>query len=305
MSSHLTRLTTDNRNELDLSFLEAAPVLTHQSRNISLIQVGCGGTGGWLTPAICRIARVLSENGKEVSITLVDPDRVEKANVYRQNFSDAEINLPKAAVLALRYGSGWGLPIKAVVAPFAPEMLEFRGDCLSVILGCVDNAAARNSIAKIIEANTNSFSYNPSKLWWIDAGNTRDYAQVLVGNTTNTEVLENAFKVSGICSALPSPALQHPELLQPLPEEMTHNVELAETQTRQLQMLSCEQMALLGTQSLTINQRTAAEAADFLLRLLTGTLRKFATYLNLPTGTAKSYYNTPQAIETIIRRKAL
>lgn len=302
MSSHLTRLTTGNRNKLDLSFLEAAPVLTHQSRNISLIQVGCGGTGGWLTPAICRIARVLSENGKEVSITLVDPDKVEKANVYRQNFSDAEINLPKATVLALRYGSAWGLPIKAVVAPFAPELIEFRGDCLNVILGGIDNAAARNSIAKVIEATSNNHQSNFLKTWWIDAGNTRDYAQVLVGNTSNPEMLRNAFSLPGICSALPSPALQHPELLQPLPEEMTDNLELAANQTGQLQMLSCEQMALLGTQSLTINQRIAAEAADFLLRLLTGTLRKFATYLNLPTGTAKSYYNTPETVETIIKR---
>ena len=300
MSSQIPRLTTGTG--IDLSFLEAAPVLTHQSRNISLVQVGCGGTGGWLTPAICRIARVLSENGKAVSITLIDPDQVAKANVYRQNFSDAEINLPKATVLALRYGSGWGLPIKAILAPFAPEMIEVRGDCLNVILGCVDNAVARNSIAKVIEANSNHYQSNFLKTWWIDAGNTRDYAQVLVGNTTNIKVLENSFSVPRICSALPSPALQHPELLQPLPEETADNLELAANQAGQLQMLSCEQMALLGTQSLTINQRIAAEAADFLLRLLTGTLRKFATYLNLPTGTAKSYYNTPQAIDTIIRR---
>jgi hypothetical protein len=44
-------------------------------------------------------------------------------------------------------------------------------------------------------------------------------------------------------------------------------------------------MALANAQSLMINQRVAAEAADYLLRLLvTGGLKKFQTFIDLPVA---------------------
>ena len=102
---------------LDLSFLEARPVVTRTWRSLSITLVGCGGTGSWLAPAIARIARVLLDAGepdRRVSVTFVDPDTVEQKNLARQNFCAAELGANKARALALRYGAAWGLDIKAV-----------------------------------------------------------------------------------------------------------------------------------------------------------------------------------------------
>ena len=87
------------------------------------------------------------------------------------------------------------------------------------------------------------------------------------------------------CQHLPSPAWQYPALLDPQPEELeNHN-------------LSCAELALANLQGLTVNQRVAVEAADFLARLLLHrNLRRFATYFDLNSGGVKNYYITVEQI---------
>jgi hypothetical protein len=47
----------------------------------TIVLVGCGGTGGFLAEAVCRLLI-----GRRGSLHLVDPDRVEPRNVARQAF---------------------------------------------------------------------------------------------------------------------------------------------------------------------------------------------------------------------------
>jgi hypothetical protein len=50
-----------------------------------------------------------------------------------------------------------------------------------------------------------------------------------------------------------------------------------------------------------INPITAAIAADYLLKLtLTGGLRKFATYIDLPSGVMRSHYTTPETLGQVM-----
>lgn len=118
----------------------------------------------------------------------------------------------------------------------------------------------------------------------------------MLGSALNQDQMQYAFPLlSGkdnkptnpaFCTALPAPTVQHPELLVPLPEEEEGST------------LSCEQLAMLNAQSLMVNQRVAAEAADYLLRLtLVRDLRRFATYFDLAGGSARSKYTVPQAIQ--------
>ena len=65
----------------------------------------------------------------------------------------------------------------------------------------------------------------------------------------------------------------------PLPEELTKN-------------LSCAEMAVLKVQSESVNVRVAAEAADYLYRIVAGNLKRFATYFDLESGMARSIYIT-------------
>lgn len=267
---------------LDLSYLQAAPVLLRRTRRLRFVLAGCGGSGSWLAPSIARLARVLREAGRDVTVTFIDPDTVEAANVPRQNFCEAEIGRLKATALAARYGAAWGLEIKAIVGRFDPNTVAASYDELVILIGCVDNAAARQSLAAALRD-----SESPS-VWWLDSGNARESGQVLLGSASHVEGLGGAFRLPSVCAALPSPALQHPELLTPLPEEVDGS------------NLSCEQIALANAQSLMVNQRVAAEAADFLLRLTVGGLRRFATYFDLNSGSARSKYTTPEAVAAAV-----
>jgi hypothetical protein len=53
-----------------------------------------------------------------------------------------------------------------------------------------------------------------------------------------------------------------------------------------------------------INPAMADEGADYLYRLLvTGDLKKFATSIDLPSGTKRSMYTTREALAKVIKRE--
>lgn len=254
---------------LNFDYSNALKLLIPESDNISLSLVGCGGTGSWLAPAIARIGKILLERGKEVEIFFVDPDLVEEKNIYRQNFCQAEIGKFKAETLAKRYGLAWGIEIRAIARKFDPGLVHN-----TVIIGCVDNAGARRVIA-------NSIQYGRG--WWLDCGNTKNNGQVLLGGGNDLRT----FDLPGYCGFLPSPADQHPELLKRTPKNQSIDTNL-----------SCAEMAMQDSQGLAINQRMAAEAADYLVRMLiTKDLRKFATYIDLESGSCQSKYINAELVK--------
>jgi PRTRC genetic system ThiF family protein len=279
---------------LDLSYLHARPVVPRAWTRLTLALVGCGGTGSWLAPSLARLTRVLLDAGKSVRLFFIDPDTVEPANVPRQNFCAAELGAPKAAALALRYGAAWGLEIDVVVGRLTPAQFSVGYEEALLIAGCVDNAAGRQTIAgllrdedarrDVVGARADGRTAQPPRVWWLDCGNARDTGQVLLGSGMTPGALTDTFSLPSICRALPAPALQHPELLEALPEE------LAETR------LSCAELALRNAQGLIVNQAVAAVAANYVHGFLFGGLRTFASYLDLATNTTKSYYTTPEAL---------
>ena len=123
----------------------ACPVLTINYTEIELWLVGCGGTGSWLAASLVRLCRVLSTKGKKARLYFVDPDHVETANVLRQCFCDAEIGLNKAKTLALRYSLALKMEVTAIAQPFLTKWITPSYNTLILIIGCVDNANARQS----------------------------------------------------------------------------------------------------------------------------------------------------------------
>ncbi len=277
---------------LDYSILHAKPIILPVYKQVEFYLIGCGGTGSWLAPSLCRLARTLEQQGKNTTLIFIDPDIVEHKNVLRQNFCDAEIGLNKAQTLALRYSLSWGVRIEALTALFAPEITARdyyqRQHKLKIIIGCVDNAIARQSIAHALSQYQSWHTRNvATELWWLDCGNHSNSGQVLIGSHLSTEIDVYKFHELG-CIKLPAPCLQHPELLKPKPEESSKATN------------SCAELALLNTQSLCINQRMAAEAASYLVRLLTGKLNRLATYLDLDSGFTTSTFITKDIIAEII-----
>jgi PRTRC genetic system ThiF family protein len=252
----------------------------------TVILIGCGGTGGWLAPAITRIAYVLKQKQEELHLIFVDPDVVEEINIGRQNFCPAEIGRNKAEALAVRYGTAWGVEIAAIPEPWekVKSHIDVHGFGEGTLLvGCVDNAHARRQIAT---------NMNTRSVWWLDCGNGKDNGQVLLGNIGQRDALKDAFPSKKLCLALPAPHIQEPTLLVPRPDEMADV------------HLSCAELAALNAQSLAVNQRVAAEATDMMVRLLvTKDLKRYAVYFDLASGTATAKYATKEAVMSYLPKK--
>ena len=274
---------------LDLGYLKAATILASLPEDgfITIYLVGCGGTGSFMAMHIGRLLFSLAEAGKRARAVFVDHDHVEAKNLGRQLFCRAEINQNKAAALAFRYGSAWGLEISAIAEKFKGSMVKPEFDSLTIIVGCVDNAAARKEISRALKHNRPNV---PPRIWWLDCGNHENAGQVLLGSAPKGYwSAAKAFRTKTICQSLPAPVVLRPELLKPLPEE------------KNPQRLSCAELAAANLQSLNINARIAAEASEFLTGLLlTRDLKRFACELNLPAGSMRSSYATPEAVEKAI-----
>jgi len=273
---------------IDLSYARAAQLLLPAYDRLRLILVGCGGTGSWLAPSVARIARLQREQGRPVELLFYDHDHVEPKNIPRQNFCDAELGRNKAVALAARFSAAWGVEIAAVPRKFRAASFDWpQAGTLTILIGCVDNAAARGEMASVVK--TQRFDLLPA--WWLDCGNEESSGQVIVGSTIQPKDLAGSFTPScKICKALPAPSLVAPDLLVAKPEELEDS------------KVSCAEMQVLNAQSLAVNQTVAAIATDYLLGLLGGKLRKFATYFDLASGSMRSKYITPEEITGAIRR---
>jgi len=234
--------------------------------DLEVVLVGCGGTGSFVALHLARLAYHLrARTGQTLAITFVDPDTVEEQNVGRQNFCPAEIGQSKSWTLMRRYNAAFGLAMRAIVAPFAREMLP--GGKPVLLVGCVDNAAARRELDTATRQRT--------RVWWLDAGNHEFSGQVLLGNR---DIAHPEISPLGFCAALPLPSVVHPELVQDTAiHPMDESVE------------SCAELAARDAQSLMINQMMAGWVAAYLARLLVSKdLDMRATYVDLLTGSARS-----------------
>ena len=269
---------------LDLSYRQAKAFVRFKPRRVRILVVGVGGTGSHLVPFLPELARQLHQEGREVEIALIDPDSVEEKNVSRQLFFPNDVGAAKAALLAARYGIASGVPMTAIVDVFRPDRAWRWGTGdLTVLIGCTDNSAARRDLNSVLERTQDQHA-----LIYVDAGNQFESGQVLIGTTSNLAHLTRAF-ATGVCTALPAPAVQEPALLDAAPEE------------QEAPPLSCAELALAGRQSRVINMRMAVEIAQYLQEVLVdGGLKRCATYLDLKTGTARSKYLTPATFAAML-----
>jgi len=239
-----------------------------------IVVVGCGGTGGFVVEGLCRL---LANNS--LDILLVDHDRVEPHNLRRQNFFEGDVGKFKSQSLAERMARQYGRPIGYSVYPYDRELLneatgigmrQMRG----IIIGCVDNADARLSIAR-------GLSWGD---WWLDTGNGHQSGQVLLGNTTNIDNLDGGFdEDEHMVDHLPAPSLQLPSLLNQPTKPVTRALDCAEEVEEE-------------GQSPVINQMMASLVLEFMHRLLKGTLTWMGAYVDLEAGTLSTVPAEPVTV---------
>lgn len=150
-----------------------------------IVQVGCGGNGGYL---VQQLAQMFSLTQQEGFYLLADPDRVEQKNLRNQLFIPSDVDKSKAEVLSKRYRVAYQIAISYYDKKFiesldslkalfdiAPAPLTvYGGDVhFPILIGCVDNTYSRKLF--------HEYFMQESNLLYIDAG--VDAAKIPVGKT--------------------------------------------------------------------------------------------------------------------------
>lgn len=151
----------------------------HQDRDFSIVQIGCGGTGSALVPLISRHLYDINQRfHRHIDYIIMDGDIVEKKNIARQNFIDADLGRNKAEVLADRYSSAFGIGITAIpkYLPLNEEMDNILNQT-QLIISCVDNNKTRTKIDST-QKYMQKHGYRNSI--WIDVGNELSSGQVFI-----------------------------------------------------------------------------------------------------------------------------
>jgi len=255
-------------------------VLLGDVNHFRIMLVGAGGTGSTLALFLAGLAFHARQKGIQVDLTLVDHDVVEMKNCGRQAValqSAAVGGIPKVADLALRLNAAYGLDIEAwperYEANMARDWFHHGGSCAHLLVGCVDNHPARREIAETI-------ALFDGRIYALDCGNEQYSGQVLIGNLTDTSRIR--LDSLGLCTGLPSPYMQEPELLEPDPNE---------------QAQSCADMALAETQSLMVNRMAATIAAEYTaVFVLQKQITQLRTAFNLRPLAAHSQFITQTAL---------
>jgi len=252
----------------------------HMPQKRNILVVGCGGTGGFVAEGLCRLL-----TKTDIPIILIDPDRVEPHNLVRQHFYEGDVGKFKSQAMAERLARQFGRSIGYSVYPYFHDLVgEHYGAGLmarmsqGIIIGCVDNPAARRSIAESFDI------YN----WWIDAGNGYSSGQVLIGNVHDSVHLEGGFsEETHEVYRLPLPTVQLPSLLAP----PTSPVDTPR---------DCAEEVAAEEQSPVINQAMATLVLEFVHRLLTESLTWMGAYINLEAGTLQTIPAQPLTVARLI-----
>lgn len=150
-------------------------------RPVKIVMLGAGGTGGYAAPHIYRLIHTLNRPAR---FLVADGDIVEEKNLVRQNFIHADLGRNKAAVMAERYASAFGMEIA-----YLPEFIEnedalaaltapdYSRKELAILIGAVDNNRSRQMCHGVFQ--------KAKELVYIDSGNGQYTGQVVCGIRRN------------------------------------------------------------------------------------------------------------------------
>ena len=160
---------------------KSSNVLEHRIPNgllqkkVRITVVGCGGTGSAVAAGLPYLHQAMVALGHPygLDVTFIDGDQISATNCVRQPFSESEIGLHKATVLATRINLFWGLGWSGMPC-FVDERCSQETD---IVIGCVDSRAARLAISR-------TQTYWNCR-YWLDVGNNADSGQFVLGQPEN------------------------------------------------------------------------------------------------------------------------
>ncbi len=218
-----------------------------QNRPVKIVMLGAGGTGGHIAPHLYRLLYALER--RPCRFLIVDGDLVEKKNLIRQNFIEADLGENKAKILAERYSSVFGLETEYIPAyieseeelkrlvtprvwragPYAKPVSE-----LVILIGAVDNNKSRSLCHRVF--------YQMENLVYIDSGNGEYTGQVVCGVRSGGRTFQ---KPVGVL---------YPEILDGTDKFPTQ--------------LSCAEASVSAPQAITANITAACAVVDLVYNIL-------------------------------------
>lgn len=224
---------------------------------VNVLLVGCGGTGSAMATGLVYLHQALLTFGHPhgLRVTLVDGDRISQANCVRQPFSESEIGLYKADVLATRINLFWGLDWQSDIS-YVDRRWRFQRSA-DLLISCVDTRAARQEI-------TQSEAYRDA-VYWLDLGNNADSGQFVLGQPPSAPCPKDVRRIPTIADLFP-------EIIDP------------DLDARD-KLPSCSALEALESQSPFINQALAYQALGMLAQFFRhGILTYHGGFLNLASG---------------------
>lgn len=138
----------------------------------NVVVIGTGGTGSCF---LQKLARFCSVSDEDIGVTVVDGDVVEKKNLRRQQFNDCNVGQYKAEALVDlamdTYCLSWTAISEYLVKTDQLDQI-FNKSGVDVLVGCVDNHAARKIMEEWFETTGNGI--------YIDSANDEYDGEVVV-----------------------------------------------------------------------------------------------------------------------------
>jgi PRTRC genetic system ThiF family protein len=247
------------------------------SKRVAILLVGCGGTGSTMATGLVHLHQAMLAFGhpKGLHVTLVDGDRISRANCVRQPFSESEIGLYKADVLATRINLFWGLAWDSDIRFLDQQWNSSKH--IDIIISCVDTRKARKLI-------TDTSAYANAR-YWLDLGNSAETGQFVLGQPPGRHEGEGKIR-------LPNVADLFPEIINPKLDA-------------QDKLPSCSALEALESQSPFVNQSLAYQALAMLARFFRyGKLTYHGAFSNLATGRVSSLPVDPSVWQRIVGSNA-
>lgn len=226
-----------------------APITVHLA--------GCGGSGSRMLLRLASMDRALRALGHAgLHVVAYDPDAVSVANVGRQAFYPADVGCNKAHVLVFRLNACLGTAYEARGTRFNAHLQPVYGSA-SLVVSCVDTAAARREIGVQLKGGTGGYTL------WLDLGNDAHTGQAVLGQ----------------------PKLErHRDWKYRLPTVLELYPHLMDTRRIEDDTPSCSLAEALERQDLFVNELVVGAAANLLWQALrAGELRHSAVFVNART----------------------
>lgn len=166
------------------------PDLFNNQEKISVCLIGCGGTGSHILTRLALLNYALLEmDYKGLDVIVYDDDIVEQNNIGRQMFTKSNIGENKAKCAVGKINMAFGYNWQAIDKKFKTDL------SYNIVITAVDNIKTRKNIeSQFFKLSKSNRHINKRPIYWIDAGNGKDFGQVVITDVEHT--LMNIFDIS-------------------------------------------------------------------------------------------------------------